>query len=89
MRKRAPITLSDEARKQAVASLRLYAADNLDEEFGDLKAGLLLDHILEEIGPTIHNQAVVEARAYIEERAADLDATLHHAEFPLSSRRKR
>jgi hypothetical protein len=34
-----PITLTPDARKQLVASIRRYAAENLDEEIGDLKAG--------------------------------------------------
>ncbi len=46
------IELTDEARKRAVASLRRYFAAELDQEVGDLKAGLLLDFILQEIGPS-------------------------------------
>ena len=33
------ITLPSDTRKQLIASLKKYAADNLDEEIGDLKAG--------------------------------------------------
>jgi uncharacterized protein (DUF2164 family) len=40
-----PLTLPDAARKQAVAALQEYFRDNLDDEIGDLKAGLLLDFI--------------------------------------------
>ena len=45
------ITLSPETRQRLIASLKRYAAENLDEELGDLKAGLLLDYCLTEIGP--------------------------------------
>ncbi len=89
MHKHASLSLSEPARKQAVASLRAYAAENFDDEMSELQATLLLDHVLVDIGPAIYNQAAADARAYVEERAADLEAALHKAEFPLSGRRKR
>jgi hypothetical protein len=45
------IKISPETRQRLIASLKRYAAENLDEELGDLKAGLLLDYCLTEIGP--------------------------------------
>lgn len=46
-----PITLSPEITKKLQASIKRYAAENLDQEMGDLKAGLFLDYCLKEIGP--------------------------------------
>jgi uncharacterized protein (DUF2164 family) len=89
VRKKTSVTIPDAARAQAVAVLRTYFADNLDEEIGDLKAGLLLDFILAELGPSIYNQAIADARAFFEERTADLAAVCFHEEFPSSGRRKR
>ena len=89
MAERTSIRFSDDARTRAIASLRAYADEHLDEAMGDLKAGLLLDHILTDIGPLIYNQAVSDARAYREERTADLEAALAKSEFPVSSRRRR
>jgi uncharacterized protein (DUF2164 family) len=37
---------------------------------------------LAEIGPTIYNQAMADARAFMEERAADLEGIGYQAEFP-------
>lgn len=89
MHKHAAITLTDPVRRQAIASLRAYAADALERELSELQATLLLDHVLADLGPAIYNQAASDARAYLEERAADLEAALHKAEFPRSSRRPR
>jgi uncharacterized protein (DUF2164 family) len=89
MHKHASITLTEPIRLQAVASLRAYASDELERELSDLQAALLLDHVLADIGPAIYNQATADARVYLEERAADLEAALHKAEFPRSGRRKR
>jgi uncharacterized protein (DUF2164 family) len=75
------IELTDDQRKQAVASLKRYAAEELDNPIGDLKAGLLLDFILAEIGPSVYNLAVGDAQAYLRDRLADLEATCFHEEF--------
>lgn len=89
MRDKKPITISDDARTRAVAALRSYFEDNLDEEIGDLKAALLLDFILAELGPSVYNQAIADARAYFEERAGDLAAVCYREEFPSVGRRRR
>src|SRR5688572_18032106 len=68
------IQLSDEARKQAITSLRRYFSAELDQEIGDLKASLLLDFVLVEIGPSIYNGAITDAQAYLRDRVADLEA---------------
>jgi uncharacterized protein (DUF2164 family) len=75
------ITLSPETTKQLQASIKRYAAEHLDEEMGDLKAGLLLDFCLKEIGPSIYNKAIADARTYFEVRLVDLDGVCYEQEF--------
>jgi uncharacterized protein (DUF2164 family) len=84
MRNKPSIVLPEAARKQAIAGLRQYFAANLDEEIGDLKAGLLLDFILTELGPSVYNQGLADARGFFEERSNDLAAILSRDEFPSS-----
>ena len=81
MRGKPPIKISDDARKRAVASIRRYFDENLDSEIGDLKAEMVLEYFLAEHGPTVYNQAIADARAFFEERTADLDALSYHAEY--------
>jgi uncharacterized protein (DUF2164 family) len=83
------ITFPNDGRKHAIASLQQYFAENMDEEIGELKAGLLVDFVAAELGPTIYNQAIADARTFFEERSADLAGVCYHAEFPLSVKRKR
>jgi uncharacterized protein (DUF2164 family) len=83
-RARNTVTISDSARKQAIAALQEYCRDNLENEIGDLKAGLLLDFILIELGPSVYNQGLADARAFFEERSNDLAAILYRDEFPSS-----
>lgn len=89
------ITLSDDARKQALSSIRRYCAENLDLELeaGDLKIALLLDFFLKDIAPSVYNAAIVDAQVFLRDRLADLEATCYEPEFvywpkPSSVRRK-
>jgi uncharacterized protein (DUF2164 family) len=75
------ITIAPEVRQRLVASIKHYAAANLDEEIGDLKAGLLLDYCLQEIGPVVYNQAIADAQSYFTGRVADLEGVCHEPEF--------
>lgn len=83
------ITLPEDTRQELVNSLKHYFLDDRDEEIGDLQAGLLLDFILEEIGPSIYNKAVKDAQASLQRTVAELDATLYKAEFGHSAARRR
>jgi len=89
MRKKSSIALSEPSRKQAVAAVQQYFAANMDDEIGELKAGLLLDFILSELGPSIYNQAIADARTFFEERTSDLGAICYHDEFPSSRKPNR
>ena len=75
------ITLSDEARRQAIASLKRYLAEELDQDVGDLKAGLLLEYILKEIAPSVYNGAIADAQTYLRDRVADLEGACSVPEF--------
>lgn len=48
------IKLPREVEKRLVVSIKRYFAENMDDQIGDLKAGLILDYCLREIGPCIH-----------------------------------
>jgi uncharacterized protein (DUF2164 family) len=88
MRNKPSISVSDDARTQAIAALREYYAANMEEEIGDLKAGLLFDFVLAELGPTIYNQAIADAQTFLQDRVSDLSGVCYQTEFPSSSRRK-
>jgi uncharacterized protein (DUF2164 family) len=81
MRNKKPIELPPAARTRGIASIRRYFSEELDQEIGELKAGLLFDYFVTDIGPTIYNQAISDARAFFEERSADLAAVCYQAEF--------
>ena len=75
------IVLSKQARQQAIESIKRYGAESMDEEIGDLPAGLLLDFFLKEIAPSVYNRAVADTQAYFQEKVIDLDGVCFEPEF--------
>ncbi len=74
------IELPKQKRTDAIASLKRYFEENL-EPIGDLPAGLLLNYVLEEIGPVIYNRAISDAQARLQQRVTELDGELYAPEF--------
>jgi uncharacterized protein (DUF2164 family) len=75
------ITLTDDARKQSLGSIKRYFLEELNQDIGDLKAELVLDFFLKEIAPTIYNGAIADAQMYVRDRLADLDGACSALEF--------
>jgi len=82
------IVLPDETKRELTASLRRYLADERGEDVGDLQAGLLLEFVLAEVGPSIYNQAVRDAQARLGAAVGDLDGVLHEPEFGYTTERR-
>lgn len=75
------IQLSQDIEQQVIASIKRFHTELMDKEIGDLKASLLLDFCLREIGPCIYNQAIADAQAHLHDRVADLDGSCFEPEF--------
>lgn len=75
------IELSKETTRVLTDSVKRYFSENLDEEIGELKASLLLEFCLREIGPSIYNQAIADAQAQLQERVSELDGSCYEPEF--------
>jgi uncharacterized protein (DUF2164 family) len=75
------IELSKRVRDDAIASIQQYFERNLTEPIGELPASLLLNYFIEEIGPAIYNQAIVDAQARLQQRVADLEGELYEEPF--------
>lgn len=76
-----PQPLSEDHRKQAIASVKRYCAENIERELSDIEAGLLLDFFLKEVGPSVYNAAVADAQMYLRDRVADLESACFEPEF--------
>ena len=76
------IELTAQENEEAIRSLKKYFAAEAGEEMGDLRAKLLLDYILKEIGPLAYNRGVQDAEKFFRTRLEDLPATCFEPPFP-------
>ena len=72
-----------------IKSIRRYFLDELDEEIGDLKATLLLDFFVQEIGPSVYNKAITDATTYMQERVSDMEGSCFEPEFTYWKEKKK
>jgi uncharacterized protein (DUF2164 family) len=75
------IELPKEARALALASIERWFKENADEPIGNIQAAALLNFFIEEIGPSIYNQAIAEAQEKMQMRVNELDIECHADEF--------
>ena len=75
------VTLTDDDRKQALASIQRYCDEELELEVSQVQAAQLLDYFLKEIAPSAYNAGVSAAQVFMRDRVADLEASVHEREF--------
>lgn len=82
------IDLPKNVKADAIASIERYFADNFDQRVGNIAAGGLLSFFLEEIGPSVYNQAVADVQRSLmprinelEARVQEVDIEVHKEEF--------
>jgi uncharacterized protein (DUF2164 family) len=75
------IELDKDTRARAIASIERWFQDERDERIGNIAAGALLGFFLEEIGPSVYNQAVAQVQDRLMQRIGELDIEVHEDEF--------
>ena len=75
------VEISKEASEKAIGSIRRYCSERLEHEISELQARLLLDFVLQEIGPSVYNAAIADAQTYLRDRVADLEGACYEKEF--------
>ncbi|GMV21066.1 MAG: hypothetical protein AMXMBFR57_10150 [Acidimicrobiia bacterium] len=76
-----PIELSTDTAALLRESIKRFVAEHLDQDIGDLKATMMLDYCLKEIGPTVYNKAIADAQRYFETKVVDLEGACYEREF--------
>lgn len=66
------IELKKEVKEVLVESIKRYFWNERDEEITQLGAELLLDFIVNEIGPYLYNRGIEDSYTYMNERIEDL-----------------
>jgi uncharacterized protein (DUF2164 family) len=76
------IQLTDERRERMLRSLRKFFADELDVEFGALAAERILDFFAKELGAPVYNQAIQDARGFLQSKLDDLEGEFYEPDEP-------
>lgn len=83
------IDLPKDVRTAAIESMQRYFAEHFEEPLGNLQAAALLDYFVQEIGPTLYNQAIADAQSALQRRVMELDIECHEDEFAYWQQQKR
>jgi uncharacterized protein (DUF2164 family) len=75
------IKLKKNVEEQLVGSLRRYWKQEEGEDLGELRAQTFLKFILEEVGPSVYNQAIEDAQSYMQEKATEMEISCYAEEF--------
>lgn len=65
--------LSDERREQLILRLEGFYMEEFDEPLSAFRAARLLEFFLDAVGPHVYNQAVQDARAFMQRKLDELD----------------
>ena len=66
------ITLKKEIRKNLIEEIKRFFWNERDEELSDLAAEIILDFVLNTIGPHIYNVGINDAYGFMNEKIEDL-----------------
>ena len=75
------VELPKEARAQAIASIERWFQEERGERVGNITASALLNFFMQEIGPSVYNQAVADVQDRLAQRVAEVDVEIHEDEF--------
>ena len=72
MRNKNAIKVTKDQRDEMISAIKQYFLKEREEEIGDLRAGLMLDFILEELAPEFYNQGVSDSYTYMKDMIEDV-----------------
>ena len=58
-------------------AIKAHFLDRHGEDVGDLKTELLLDFFVEQLGPQVYNQAIQDARKFLQDKLEDLEGEFY------------
>ena len=71
------IKLKDDHLKTLAEKVQVYFRDEHDNPIGDLKASLIIDFFINELGAGIYNQAISDAQGFLQDKLLDLEQILY------------
>jgi uncharacterized protein (DUF2164 family) len=76
------IRLTEERRERMLRGTQRFLAETLDLEVGELAAARVLDFFVKELGAPVYNQAIQDARAFLQGKLDDLEGEFYEPEQP-------
>lgn len=80
------IRLDGDRRERMVASIQRWFRDHFDHPLSEFQAGRILDFFVKELGAPVYNQAIQDARAFLQGKLDDLDVEYYEPDEPYSER---
>jgi uncharacterized protein (DUF2164 family) len=59
-----------------------FVAEHFELELSDYQAGRLLDFFVRRLGAPVYNQAIQDARAFVQDKLGDLEGEFYEPEEP-------
>ena len=77
------MNLSEERRGALVNAVQQLFREEFERDLSEFQASRLIGFFLGQLGPPVYNQAVQDARAYIQLKLDDLDGEVYETEEPV------
>ena len=74
------IKLDDEQQQRIVDALQTFFDRDLDQSVSEFQAKQILDFFVKEIGAPVYNQAIRDARNFMQEKLDDLEGEFYEPE---------
>ena len=74
------IKLSDERREDLVRVIQSHFRDQHDDDIEELKASLILDFFVKQLGPSVYDQTIKDVHAFIQDKLVDLEGEFYEPE---------
>lgn len=74
------IRLTDEARSRLIAEVQAFLAEDFDVTLSDFQAERLVDFLSRKLGAPVYNQAIQDARGFIQAKLDDLEGEFYEPE---------
>ena len=71
------VRLSDERKADILRKLAEMYSREFDQTLSPFRSEQILDFFVKNLGPSVYNQAIQDARGFMMERLEDLDATFY------------
>jgi uncharacterized protein (DUF2164 family) len=79
------IKLSPDRRAQLVFEIRRFARSELERELSEFQAERLVDFFVKHLGAPVYNQAIQDARGFLQDKLGDLEAEFYE---PIEAQRE-